>query len=281
MQEARREAGPHPNAAAQVGIAAAQRAVALAQERLQRRQAALIRAEQQQRAVASAPVSVHLDDAEGAAVRASRHVAAAPAPAPVTAPAPPAPPHTEGAATTIAAPPAAPANTTLNTDDGPITLDDVLKKIARENIMVDGKPWLNAQMQANLSNPPLFYNHLQEAASRWGFLLVPLSLPFIAFLFLFKKRITLYDHTVFALNSLSFASLLFALMLAAAPVEWLHWAPGLAIGVGLPVHTFFHVGGAYKLKLWSAFWRTWFLLIFATIVLICFLLTVLFIGLAG
>jgi hypothetical protein len=205
--------------------------------------------------------------------------------APATVPTPPpltqATPGAQAGASTPPPAPAAPVNADLTDDNGPVTLDDVLKKIGRENITVDGKPFLNPQMQAKLANPPLFYNSLQEAASRWGFLLVPLSLPFIGFLFFFKKNITLYDHTVFALNSLSFASLLFALMLAAAPVEWLHWVPGIAIAIGLPVHTFFHVGGAYKLKIWSAFWRTWFLLLFATIVLIVFLFAVLFIGLAG
>src|SRR5262249_46299934 len=126
-----------------------------------------------------------------------------------------------------------------------------------------------------------FYAHLQEAASRWGFLMVPLSLPFIGFLFLFKKNITLFDHAVFALNSLSFASLVAALIPVGQAVHWLNWVPGVAIGIGLPVHTFFHVGGAYKLKWWSAFWRTWFFLLFATFVLTFFLIAVFFIGLAG
>ena len=169
----------------------------------------------------------------------------------------------------------------LNDQNGPITLDDVLRKIGRENITVDGRPWLSPAARAQLSNPPLFYSHLQDSASRWGFLLVPFSLPFIAFLFLFKKNITLYDHTVFALNSLSFASLLFALMLGASQVSWLHWVPGIALGLVLPVHTFFHIGGAYKMKWWSALWRTFFMLFFATFVLIMFFIAVLFIGLAG
>lgn len=284
LQEARTEAGAHPNAAAAVAIAAAERGVQLAQERMQRRQAAYERAQQQQQAASNSPVHVNVDSEDAAALRASRAATAAPASVPTPPPvANTTTPAGAGAATTPTTVPAVPPapGVDLTDDDGPITLDDVLKKIARENVTVDGHPWLNDQMRANLANPPLFYSHLQEAASRWGFLLVPLSLPFIAFLFLFKKNITLYDHTVFALNSLSFASLLFALMLAVAPVSWLHWVPGVAIGVGLPVHTFFHVGGAYKLKWWSAFWRTWFLLFFAMIVLIVFLLAVLFIGLVG
>jgi hypothetical protein len=157
----------------------------------------------------------------------------------------------------------------------------VLHKIARDNIVIDGRPWLSAGAQAQLANPPLFYNHLQDAASRWGFLLVPISLPFIALLFLFKKGLTLYDHTVFALNSLSFASLLFALVLATSQVPALHFVQGTSILFVLPIHTFFHIGGAYRMKWWSALWRTLFMLFFALIALITFFIAVLFIGLAG
>jgi hypothetical protein len=267
LTEARRDAGANPNAAAQIVLGAAQRTVAAAQDRLQRRQAALDRAEQRQRQAQQAPIHVHASEDAAPSTQ-------------VAAPQAPPPPQSGAGAAGIPTPPAPPVND-LNDENGPVTLDDVLRKIARENINVDGRAWLSPGARAQLSNPPLFYSHLQDSASRWGFLLVPISLPFIAFLFLFKKNLTLYDHTVFALNSLSFASLLFALMLAATQVSWLHWVPGVALGIGLPVHTFFHIGGAYKMKWWSAFWRTFFMLFFALFVLIIFFIAVLFIGLAG
>lgn len=269
VTHARQEAGPHPNPAQQAALGVADRALAIAQERLRRRQAALERAQQRQRDAAQAPVNVHVNGEDASAIR---QAPAAQTPASPAAPAantssPPQPPAVSGPE--------------LNTDDGPITLDDVLRKIARDNIVVDGRPWLSAGARAQLANPPLFYSHLQDSASRWGFLLVPLSLPFIAFLFLFKRGITLYDHTVFALNSLSFASLLFALMIGAWAVPWLHWLPGPAFSFGLPIHTFFHIGGAYKVKWWSALWRTFFMLFFALFVSIFFFIAVLFIGLSG
>ncbi|MFZ2031667.1 MAG: DUF3667 domain-containing protein [Vitreimonas sp.] len=274
LAEARRDAGPHPNPAQQLAIGAAERVVSTAQERLQRRQATLERAQLQQRAAAHSPVQVHVNDQDRTAIQQS--TAAPPPPAPVA-------PQSPSAATPGVTPQRPPAVTgpDLNDQNGPITLDDVLRKIARENITVDGRPWLSAGARAQLANPPLFYSHLQDSASRWGFLLVPFSLPFIAFLFLFKKNITLYDHTVFALNSLSFASLLFALMLGSSEVSWLHWVPGIALGLVLPVHTFFHIGGAYKMKWRSALWRTFFMLFFSFFVLIMFFIAVLFIGLAG
>lgn len=276
LAEARQEAGPNPNGAQQVALGVAERVLATAQERVQRRQAALEHAQQQQHEAAASPVQVHVDDQDRAAIRRSNATPPVPSvPAPNV--------NTNTATATQAAPPHPPEVTgpDLNDENGPITLDDVLRKIARENITMNGRPWLSPGAQAQLANPPLFYSHLQDSASRWGFLLVPLSLPFIAFLFLFKKNITLYDHTVFALNSLSFASLLFAGIIAAVEVSWLHWVPGIALGIVLPVHTFFHVGGAYKMKWWSALWRTFFMLFFAFFVLIIFFIAVLFIGLAG
>jgi hypothetical protein len=161
------------------------------------------------------------------------------------------------------------------------TLDDLLRKISRDNLTLNGRPALDEHMRAQLANPQLFYYKLQEAASKFSFLLAPISLPFIAFLFLFKRGVTLYDHVVFALNSLSFAALLFVVIMLAAQVAWLRWIPGTALLFGLPAHTFFHVGGAYALKWWSALWRTFFLLFFALISLFVFFCAVLFIGLAG
>jgi F0F1-type ATP synthase membrane subunit b/b' len=273
LAELRQEGGAHPNTAQQLAFGVAERAVAEAQRRVQRRQAELTRAQQQQQAATLSPVQVHVNTEDEAALRESRSASA-----PVVPPVPGA----QGPGTTaVPTPPPHPPGVDLTDDNGPVTLDDVLRKIARENVTVDGRGWLSPAARAQLANPPLFYSHLQDSASRWGFLLVPLSLPFIAFLFLFKKNITLYDHTVFALNSLSFASLLFAGIIASIEVSWLHWIPGVALGIVLPVHTFFHIGGAYKMKWWSALWRTFFMLFFATFVLIIFMIAVLFIGLAG
>jgi hypothetical protein len=277
LAETRRDAGPHPNGATQLALNAAERGVAIAQRAVARRQAALTRALARQGVAQHSPVHIAPDAA--ASMRQARNGEASPAPPPPQTPA--AAPGGINVRTAPPPTPGAPPNMTLSDDDGPITLDDVLKKIASENLNVNGKPWLSASARAQLADPPRFYDHLQDAASRWGFLLLPLSLPFIAFLFLFKKNITLYDHTVFALNSLSFASLLFAVMIASALSPWLHWVPGASLMLVLPVHTFFHVGGAYRLKWWSALWRTWLLLFFSLFVLIIFFLAVLFIGLSG
>jgi len=272
LVEARQAAAGNP--ARQVVLEAAERGLEVAQQGVQRRQAALARAEREQREAQHSPVQVHTRSDTPAS---QPDASAAQTPA-VQAPAAPIVP----GATTVPSPtPPTPPPFGTNVEGNPDTLDDLLREISRQNFNINGRPALSATARAQLANPPLFYSHLQESASRWGFLLVPISLPFIAFLFLFKRNITLYDHVVFALNSLSFASLLFALMLGAGTVSWLHWVPGVALGIVLPVHTFFHIGGAYKMKWWSALWRTFFMLFFAVFVLLIFFGTVLFIGLSG
>jgi hypothetical protein len=64
-------------------------------------------------------------------------------------------------------------------------------------------------------------------------------------------------------------------------VDWMAWFTPTAVLVGLPVHTFFHLKGAYALGWWSALWRSFFLLIFASVALTIFLIAILILGLAG
>lgn len=163
------------------------------------------------------------------------------------------------------------------------TWQDGVRRLAQSDdfVVVSGMPELNERVRRQFENPDLALYRIQEAASKFSFLLAPLSLPFICLLFLWKRGVTLYDHVVYALYALSFAALLFSIMLAIAPVPWLRWAPGWLFLVGLPAHTYFHLKGAYALGWWSALWRTVFMLTFAVIVLSIFIVLVFILGLAG
>ncbi len=146
-------------------------------------------------------------------------------------------------------------------------------KINSGNARVDQK------VRAQLLNPDLALYKLQEIASKFSFLLVPISLPFIALLFLWKRGITFFDHVVFSLYSLSFMSLLFvALAVFAKAGDWTMPYIGAVAGLVPPVHIFFHMGGTYKLGWWSALWRTSFLLFFILFVLIIFAVSILALG---
>lgn len=160
---------------------------------------------------------------------------------------------------------------------------DQISDAARDGTLKINTGWppLNERLRQSALNPDLALYKIQDAAYKWSFLLVPISLPFIAFLFLFKRGITLFDHTVFALNSLSFASLAFIAMVVTTQYEPTKFIGDSVIVFGLPVHTFFHLKGAYALKWWSALWRTFFILFFALIALTIYCAIILILGLAG
>jgi hypothetical protein len=164
------------------------------------------------------------------------------------------------------------------------TWQDGVRRAAEEGriSVSDDTPELNERVRQRLMNPDLALYQIQEAASKFSFLLAPLSLPFIALLFLWKRGVTFYDHVVYALYALSFAALLFVAIIFTAQTPWTTgWLPGLLIGIGWPVHTFFQLGGAYKLGWFSALWRTLFMLVFSAIVALLFLIFIVILGLAG
>lgn len=277
----RQEATDEP--AGHVGVQVAEQAVRLAHEEVARREAALLRAEERERRERgqdTVVVGETTTDAGTATTAVTTSTTTAPQQQTSTPP-------TTTTSADAASPqtPQTPQPPTAETPN-PYTegsLDYSLFELSRGDFSVNGQKqgiWVE-RIRAKLANPPLLRNQLTEVTYKYSFLLVPISLPFIAFLFLFKKKITLYDHVVYALYALSFASLLFVLVISAGRVPWLQWVPGIAIGIGLPVHTYFHLKGAYALGWWSALWRTLFMLTFALISLIIFLMIILVVGFLG
>jgi hypothetical protein len=144
-----------------------------------------------------------------------------------------------------------------------------------------GFPALDANIKENLLNPELAVYKIQNAAYKFAFLLVPISLPLVWLMFMWRRGTTLFDHTVYILYSLTFVSILFivcslAILLFGDP-GWLA-APLLLAG---PVHAFFHLKGGYGLGWFSAIWRLPFQLIFSLLGLILFLIVIFVLGLVG
>lgn len=145
-----------------------------------------------------------------------------------------------------------------------------------------GNADLNKKVEKKLLNPDLALYKIQQTIYKFSFLLVPLSIPFVALLFLWRRGWTLYDHGVFVLYSLTAMSLLF---MTVSLLEML-WSPlavigGLAVCFGVPAHMFAQLKGAYALSWFSAGWRTLLLLIFCTWVITLFLLLIIMLGLTG
>ena len=153
---------------------------------------------------------------------------------------------------------------------------------AREDfVVIEGWPALNESVRSKLENPDLALSKIREAASKFAFLLAPIALPFVALLFLWRRGLTLYDHLVFSLYSIAFAALLLVAESILDNWRWTALIGGLVLLLGMPVHMFFHLKGAYALGWFSAAWRTVLLLVFSLLVLLIFFLLIVLLGLAG
>ena len=110
-------------------------------------------------------------------------------------------------------------------------------------------------------NPEVVSMKFQDAASKFSWLLIPLSVPFLWLLFPFRRRYNSYDHAVFVTYSLSFMMMLVitgSLLVAvgsSALASLLFFVP--------PFHMCRHLKGAYELGRWSAIVRTMALVTFA------------------
>lgn len=128
---------------------------------------------------------------------------------------------------------------------------------------------VNRAWQHARANPELTIYKLQTSAYKYSWALIPLSVPFLWLLFPFSRRFHLYDHTVFVTYSLSFMLLLTAAISALAV-----WGAmdGLAMALFLyaPFHLYRQLRDAYELSRFGAWWRTWFVSLFAIMVLVLF-----------
>jgi hypothetical protein len=136
--------------------------------------------------------------------------------------------------------------------------------------------WIRPFIENARANPDLVSMRVQDAASKYSWLLIPFSVPFMWLLFPFRRRYNTYDHAVFVTYSLSFMMILVI-------------AGGLLVAAGLtsiagflffvpPVHMYRHLKQTYELGRFSAVMRTMALLTFAFIAVALFLVTAVALG---
>ncbi len=144
-------------------------------------------------------------------------------------------------------------------------VEDSLKVLSGEaftasEIDEDTPTWVRPLVERATENPELLTSNIQDAASKYSWLLIPLSVPFLWLLFPLR-RCKMYDHTVFVTYSLSFMMMLViasGLLVAAgasAVAGFLFFVP--------PFHMYRHLKGAYQLGRFSALLRTIALVTFA------------------
>lgn len=273
LAEAERElaaarAAPEDPVTPGLDVRLAEQDVALAQAEVERREAALARADARAQAAATEA------NANDQAAEQAPSATADASPAPAASDAAPAPEVVGIGGSDAAA---------EDVVDGEGRWQDAVREAARNgDITVNtGFPQLDARILHSLENPDLALYKVQQAAYKFSFLLVPISLPFMWLLFIWRRGLTLYDHVVFTLYSLSFASLVFVVLAVVNDVPWVEWLGALLLFVGVPVHMFFHLKGAYALGWFSALWRSLVLMLFAFLSLTIFFIAIVLLGLGG
>jgi hypothetical protein len=142
-----------------------------------------------------------------------------------------------------------------------------------------GWPWLDHALDKFDKNPSLMLYKLQSNAYKFSWVLVPLSVPLLALLFIWgRRRPLLYDHTVFVTYSISFVTLLLV-VLSLARVAGM-WEDGvlLILATVVPVHMFRQLKAAYCLSFLGALWRTVALALSSLLVFALFLLLLIALG---
>lgn len=160
---------------------------------------------------------------------------------------------------------------------------EVRDAVEAGNITVNlGNEGLNTKVKKKLLNPDLAIYKIQQTLYKFSFLLIPLSIPFVALLFLWKRGFTLYDHGVFVIYSLTAVSILVLLTVVLGRI----WSGFGVLGAflfafGLPVHMFAQLKGTYGLSIFSALWRTIALMIFCVLASTVFMVAIIMLGLTG
>jgi hypothetical protein len=144
--------------------------------------------------------------------------------------------------------------------------------------LVQHLPWLavphfEKKIAHAFENKELTLYKIKGAAAKFAFLLVPISLPFLWLLFLFRRQYRMFDHAVFSLYSLSAMAILVMVLAILGHVGLQAGVAPLAI-LAPPAHMFAQLRGTYALSPRGAAWRTIALLLIACCVLTIYALLV-------
>jgi len=144
-----------------------------------------------------------------------------------------------------------------------------------------GSPGLNKALEKATENPSLLIYKLQSNAYKFSWALIPISVPFVWLMFLWRRRYRVYDHTVFVTYSLAFMTLLVVALSLIRPIIGTDVPAVLVLTFVPPVHMYKQLKYAYGLRRFSAIWRTFVLMWFAIIAATLYFLMLLTIGALG
>lgn len=136
---------------------------------------------------------------------------------------------------------------------------------------------IDAAIAFAMKNPEYAVYKLKNTAYKFSFLLVPITLPFMWLLFFWRPNVTMFDHAVFSLYSLSFMSLLFVLLFL-LKFAGLDSAVASLLFIAPPLHLFFQLRGTYRLGIGETLWRTVVLASVVGCVFVLYLMLILYLS---
>ena len=165
--------------------------------------------------------------------------------------------------------------------EAPDVLESIGAAVTASDLSVDtGDKTRDDKLRTILRNPEFLLYKMKQKGYKLGFLLVPLTLPWLWLLFVGKRDVRGYDHFVYLLYSLSFVSLLaivISLLYSTGllPIGAVFWAFVLIP----PIHMLFQMRQAYALGWGGAVWRTAILVFAAFLTLVLYISGIAFLGL--
>lgn len=140
-------------------------------------------------------------------------------------------------------------------------------------------PFLNNPLGVKWrENPSLMLYKMQANAYKFSWLLIPLSIPFMWLLFVWKRRYRGYDHAIFVTYSLSFMTLLFVTVSVLYAFDVAEALIMTLMAIAPPLHLYKQLRGAYELSRFSAIWRLFALSACIWLILVLFLQILLLLG---
>ncbi|WMW81420.1 DUF3667 domain-containing protein [Undibacterium cyanobacteriorum] len=140
-------------------------------------------------------------------------------------------------------------------------------------------PWLDRLTKHIEEHRELVEYKMKKNAASFAFLLMPISLPFLWLLFMFRRNVVMFDHAVFSLYSLSFMCLLTSTVVVMGHFNWGATAALLFI-FGTPIHMYKQLRYTYQLGVFGTLWRTFALLLISLTALSIYAMLVLYLSAA-
>lgn len=139
--------------------------------------------------------------------------------------------------------------------------------------------WLTPRLNYAINHQKEFATAIEGWMHRIAIMLLPVGTLLLSLLFVFQRRLFVYDHAIFTMHSLSFMGLLFTLTSFLGMIS-LGGFSGL-LSLAAPVHLFVHMRGVYRTSVLGTLIRMLLLFLLTSLAVAALFLGVFIIELNG